>query len=559
MNKPQAPSTSNFIRHIVEADLASGKHTSVRTRFPPEPNGYLHFGHAKSICLNFGLAQEYGGRCNLRFDDTNPEKEEQEYVDSIIEMVTWLGADFGGKPLYASDYFDFMYRCAEHLVTSRSAYVDSQSADEMRHNRGSFTEPGKASPFRSRSPEENLALLRRMKAGEFPEGAHVLRAKIDMGSPNLNLRDPVIYRIRKATHHRTGDKWCIYPMYTYAHPIEDALERVSHSLCTLEFEDQRPFYDWLLEKLAEGGLLERPLPQQIEFARLNLTNIVLSKRKLIQLVEERHVEGWDDPRMPTLAGARRRGYTPEGLRAFADRIGVSKANQLIDFGILEDCMREHLNEIAPRRMAVLEPVKLIIENYPEGKEEFCEVPNHPQKPEWGKRSVPFSRELWIEREDFEETPPKGYFRLFPGNQVRLRYGFVVKCLGFDKSTNSVRCEYLPDSKSGTPGADKYKVKGNIHWVSVRHAHAARVRLYDRLYKVPQPDETSGLNPDSMREITAQLEPSLKDVLQAEKFAAALPRNPDEKRFQFERHGYFIADAKTGAFNRTVTLRDTWKA
>ena len=559
MNKPQAPSTSNFIRHIVEADLASGKHTSVRTRFPPEPNGYLHFGHAKSICLNFGLAQEYGGRCNLRFDDTNPEKEEQEYVDSIIEMVTWLGADFGGKPLYASDYFDFMYRCAEHLVASGSAYVDSQSADEMRHNRGSFTEPGKASPFRSRSPEENLALLRRMKAGEFPEGAHVLRAKIDMGSPNLNLRDPVIYRIRKATHHRTGDKWCIYPMYTYAHPIEDALERVSHSLCTLEFEDQRPFYDWLLEKLAEGGLLERPLPQQIEFARLNLTNIVLSKRKLIQLVEERHVEGWDDPRMPTLAGARRRGYTPEGLRAFADRIGVSKANQLIDFGILEDCMREHLNEIAPRRMAVLEPVKLIIENYPEGKEEFCEVPNHPQKPEWGKRSVPFSRELWIEREDFEETPPKGYFRLFPGNQVRLRYGFVVKCLGFDKSTNSVRCEYLPDSKSGTPGADKYKVKGNIHWVSVRHAHAARVRLYDRLYKVPQPDETSGLNPDSMREITAQLEPSLKDVLQAEKFAAALPRNPDEKRFQFERHGYFIADAKTGAFNRTVTLRDTWKA
>ena len=559
MNKPQAPSTSNFIRHIVEADLASGKHASVRTRFPPEPNGYLHFGHAKSIFLNFGLAQEYAGHCNLRFDDTNPEKEEQRYVDSIVEMVTWLGADFGAKPLYASDYFDFMYRCAEHLVVSGSAYVDSQSADEIRHNRGSFTEPGKASPFRSRTPEENLALLRRMKAGEFPDGAHALRAKIDMGSPNLNLRDPVIYRIRKAEHHRTGNKWCIYPMYTYAHPIEDALERVSHSLCTLEFEDQRPFYDWLLEKLAEGGLLERPLPQQIEFARLSLTYFVLSKRKLIQLVEEKHVEGWDDPRMPTLAGARRRGYTPEGLRAFADRIGVSKANQLIDFGILEDCMREHLNEVAPRRMAVLEPVKLIIENYPEGEEEFCEVPNHPQKPDSGKRLVPFSRELWIEREDFEETPPKGYFRLFPGNQVRLRYGFVVKCLGFDKKTNSVRCEYLPDSKSGTPGADKYKVKGNIHWVSVRHAHVAKVRLYDRLYKVPQPDEPSDLNPDSMREITAQLEPSLKDVLRADQIATASSGKPDGGRFQFERHGYFIADATTGAFNRTVTLRDTWKA
>jgi glutaminyl-tRNA synthetase len=555
---PQAPSSSNFIRHLIEADLASGKYSSIRTRFPPEPNGYLHLGHAKSICLNFGLAKEYAGACNLRFDDTNPEKEEQEYIDSIIEMVTWLGADFGAGALYASDYFAFMYRCAEYLVTSGNAYVDSQPAEEMRHNRGTFTEPGKDSAFRNRSAQENLDLLGRMKNGEFADGAHVLRAKIDMGSPNLNLRDPVIYRIRKAAHHRTGDKWCIYPMYTYAHPIEDALEHISHSLCTLEFEDQRPFYDWLLGTLAGGGLLEQPLPKQIEFARLNLTYVVLSKRKLLELVANGHVEGWDDPRMPTLAGARRRGYTPQGLRAFAERIGVSKANQLIDFGILEDCMREHLNEIAPRRMAALDPVKLIIENYPQGKEEFVEVPNHPQKPDWGKRSVPFSRELWIEREDYQERPEKGYFRLFPGNQVRLRYGFVVKCTGYDKETDSVRCEYLADSRSGSPGADTYKVKGNIHWVSAPHAVAAKVRLYDRLYKVAQPDETGDLNPDSMREITAQLEPSLRHVLAKEKLAGALTAEPGEERFQFERHGYFIADPKSGAFNRTVTLRDTWK-
>ena len=536
------PSSSNFIRQAIETDLASGKYAGVVTRFPPEPNGYLHFGHAKSICLNFGLAQEYRGRCNLRFDDTNPEKEEQEYVDSITEMVGWLGADFGAGALFASDYFDFMYRCAEYLVTSGHAYVDSQSADEIRHNRGTFTEPGKDSRFRTRSPEENLSLLRKMKAGEFGDGAHVLRAKIDMRSPNLNLRDPVIYRIRKAAHHRTGDKWCIYPMYTYAHPIEDALEHVTHSLCTLEFEDQRPFYDWLLDTLAEGGLLERPLPRQIEFARLNLSHVMLSKRKLIELVEGRHVDGWDDPRMPTLAAARRRGYTPEGFRRFAEKIGVSKAHQVIDFGELEESMREHLNETAPRRMAVLDPVKLVIENYREGKEELCDVPNHPQKPDWGKRQVPFSRELWIERDDYQDNPPKGYFRLFPGNTVRLRYGFVVKCIGM--KDGAVHCTYHEDSKSGTPGADKYKVKGNIHWVSVRHARAAEVRLYDRLFRVPEPQGLEDLNPGSLKRITAQLEPSLGG----------------EKRIvQFERHGYFVADRREPeVFNRTVTLRDSWK-
>ena len=536
---PHPASTSNFIRQIVEADLASGKHARIRTRFPPEPNGYLHLGHAKSILLNFGLAEEYGGACNLRFDDTNPEKEEQEFVDSIIESVNWLGADFGGKALYASDYFDFMYRCAEYLVTSGNAYVDSQTADEMRHNRGSFTEPGKDSPFRSRSSSENLDLLKRMRAGEFPDGAHVLRARIDMASHNINLRDPAIYRIKKATHHRTGDKWCIYPMYTYAHPIEDAVEKITHSICTLEFEDQRPFYDWLLGKLADGGLLERPLPQQIEFARLNLTHVVLSKRLLIKLVEGGHVDGWDDPRMPTLAGARRRGYTAEGFRRFAERIGVSKANQMIDFSVLEDCMREHLNEIAPRRMAVLDPVKLVIENFPIGKFEDMAVPNHPQKPEWGKRQVPFSRELWIERDDYTDSPPKGYFRLSPGAEVRLRYGYVVKCEGWHNGI--VRCTYLPDTKSNTPGADAVKVKGNIHWVSVKHAHTAQVHLYDRLFKAEHPEGVEHLNPDSIKTVSAQLEPVLKD--------------PADSQVQFERHGYFVFDR--GNFNRTVTLRNSW--
>ena len=534
--------SSNFIKQIIEADLAAGKHIKIRTRFPPEPNGYLHLGHAKSILLNFGLAREYGGSCNLRFDDTNPEKEEQEYVDSIVDSVKWLGADFGGKPLYASDYFDFMYQCAEHLVTSGNAYVDSQSADEMKHNRGSFTQPGVDSRFRSRSSSENLSLLREMRDGKHPDGAHVLRAKIDMKSPNINMRDPAIYRIKKATHHRTGDKWCIYPMYTYAHPIEDAVEKITHSLCTLEFEDQRPFYDWLLNKLADGGLLERPLPQQIEFARLQLTHVLLSKRLLIKLVEEGHVDGWDDPRMPTLAGARRRGYTPEGFQKLAERVGVAKENSWIDYSVLEDCMREHLNEIAPRRMAVLDPIKLVIENYPEGKEEMMEVPNHPKHTEMGKRQVPFSRELWIEREDYMETPSKGYFRLFPGNKVRLRYAYVVECIGYEKATDTVRCRYLPETRSGTSGADSIKVKGNIHWVSVKHAHRAQVHLYDRLFKTDHPKGVADLNSNSVTTVSAQLEPTLKDL--------------NEERVQFERHGYFVAGR--GGFSRTVTLRDSWR-
>jgi glutaminyl-tRNA synthetase len=543
----RAPSSSNFIRQIIEADLASGKHREIVTRFPPEPNGYLHFGHAKSICLNFSLPREYGGHCNLRFDDTNPEKEEQEYVDSIIDAVRWLGSDFGPRPLYASDYFGFMYQAAVYLIDRGLAYVDSLSAEEIRANRGTLTEPGRNSPYRDRIPAESLRLFQAMKSGEFEDGAHVLRARIDMASPNMNLRDPVLYRIKHATHHRTADAWCIYPMYTYAHPIEDAVERVTHSLCTLEFEDQRPFYDWLLARLAEGGLLEPPLPQQIEFARLNLTYLVLSKRKLIQLVDEAHVQGWDDPRMPTLAAARRRGYTAEGFRRFAEKIGVSKANQLIDFAVLEEAMREHLNEVAPRRMAVLDPVRLVIDNFPEGQVDAAAVPNHPQKPDWGRREVPFSRELWIERDDFAQAPPKGYFRLFPGNEVRLRYGYVVKCTGLDDG--AVHCTYYPDSKSGTPGADRYKVKGNIHWVSARHAHAAPVHLYDRLFSVANPgaerDFIDDLNRDSKRTITAQLEPAL---------AAAKP----EERFQFERHGYFVRDREGGAFNRTVTLRDSWK-
>jgi glutaminyl-tRNA synthetase len=573
--KSQAASHSNFIRTHIEADLAGGKYAArtwsgnpgpakthegaapdparIRTRFPPEPNGYLHIGHAKSICLNFGLAQDYGGACHLRFDDTNPEKEEQEFVDSIIAAVKWLGFSWenaGASHLYyASDYFDFMYHAAEHLIETGHAYVDSLSAEQMRALRGTLTEPGKDSPYRDRGVEESLKLFRQMREGRFKEGEHVLRAKIDMASPNINLRDPAIYRIRNAAHHRTGDKWCVYPMYTYAHPIEDALECITHSLCTLEFEDQRPFYDWLLGRLSEDGLIQRPPPQQIEFARLNLTYVMLSKRRLIQLVEEKHVDGWDDPRVPTLAGARRRGYTPEGFRLFAERIGVSKADSWIEYSVLEDCMREHLNEVAPRRMAVLDPVKLVIENYPEGKEEFAEVPNHPQKPDWGKRSVPFSRELWIEREDFMDTPARGYFRLFPGNKVRLRYGYVVECTGYDKATDTVRCTYDPDTKSGTPGAEKVKVKGNIHWVSAKQACTAEVRLYDRLFKSPHPAGFEDLNPDSKRVIAAQLEPALIDT-------------KGEARFQFERHGYFVADLKDSrpgmpVFNRAVTLRDSW--
>jgi glutaminyl-tRNA synthetase len=544
----RAPSSSNFIRQVVDADLAAGRYPEVRTRFPPEPNGYLHFGHVKSICLNFSIAEQYGGRCNLRFDDTNPEKEEQEYVDAIKEGVKWLGFDWGERDLYASDYFSKLYEFAEALVKAGKAYVDSQSAEEMSAARGDFNRPGKDSPWRGRSVDENLALLRGMREGKYPDGAHVLRAKIDMRSPNLNMRDPAMYRIRHAHHHRTGDKWCIYPSYDWAHGLSDCIERISHSLCTLEFEDHRPLYDWFNEQVAALGLLSPPLSKQIEFARLNLTYVITSKRRLKQLVDERHVDGWDDPRMPTIAGARRRGYTPEAFRVFAERIGVSKANQLIDFSILEDCMREHLNVVAPRRMAVLDPLKLVIEDYPEGKEELMEVPNHPQKPDWGKRQVPFARELWIEREDYQENPEKGYFRLFPGNEVRLRYGYVVKCIGMKDGV--VRCTHHPDSRSGTAGAEKYKVKGNIHWVSAKHAHAAKVNLYDRLFKVPEPgkerDFLQDINPASRKVVEAQVEPGLRDLSKPQ-------------AYQFERHGYFIADYDKRSFNRTVTLRDSWKA
>ncbi len=576
---------SNFIRGIIDRDLAQGTNASrywagtpgdashhaagqpdpakIRTRFPPEPNGYLHIGHAKSICLNFGLARDYEGVCHMRFDDTNPEKEEQEYVDSITEMVQWLGFGwdaFGQSHLYyASNYFEMMYQAAETLISAGKAYVDEQSADEMRINRGTLTEAGKNSPWRDRPIEENLSKFREMRDGKHADGSMVLRAKIDMASPNINLRDPAIYRIKRAHHHNTGDKWCIYPMYTFAHPLEDAFEGITHSICTLEFEDQRPFYDWVLERLAEAGMLAHPLPKQYEFARLNLTYVALSKRKLIDLVENKHVSGWDDPRLPTLAGARRRGYTPEGFRLFADRIGVSKSDSWIEYTILEDCMRETLNLSAERRIAVLDPIKLVIDNYPDGQSEDCFAPNHPLKPELGKRTVQLTKELWIEREDFMEEPSKGFFRLVPDGLVRLRYGYVVKCTGFDKDANgnvtTVHCEYLPDTKSGTPGSDSVKVKGNIHWVSTNHAYEAEIRMYDRLFKEAHPgaadrDYLDDINPNSVTTINAQLELSLKDAQAAESF-------------QFERHGYFVADRKdSGAgkpvFNRTVTLKDTWQ-
>ncbi|RQO33890.1 glutamine--tRNA ligase [Herminiimonas sp. KBW02] len=567
------PAPSNFLRGIIEADLAAGKHEkrvgkdgqplpTVITRFPPEPNGYLHIGHAKSICLNFGLARDYAGRCNLRFDDTNPTKEEQEYVDTIIDSVKWLGFDWKDDDkehlYFASDYFDQLYEMAEYLINQGLAYVDSQSAEDMAKNRGNFGEPGKNSPFRDRPAAESLDLFRRMKAGEFEDGAHILRAKIDMASPNMNLRDPAIYRIRHAHHHRTGDKWCVYPMYDYAHPIEDAIENITHSVCTLEFQDHRPFYDWVLEHLAEGGFFAKPLPHQYEFSRLNLTYIVTSKRKLRQLVEENIVEGWDDPRMPTIVGMRRRGYTPEAIQLMCERTGVTKSDGWIDYSVLEGALREDLDEKAPRAIAVLRPLKLIIDNFPEGETVECSAPVHPHHPERGNRSFPISKELWIEQEDYMEVPSKGYFRLFPGNKVRLRYGYVVECTGADKDTDgniiAVHCTYFPDSKSGTEGSANYKVKGNLHWVSAAHALQAEVRLYDRLFSDPHPDAGGkdfklALNPNSKEVVQAFVEPGVAAV------------QPDEK-LQFERHGYFVADrvdSKAGkpVFNRAVTLKDGW--
>ena len=564
---------SNFLRGIIDHDNASAKYAhrsdaqgkalpTVITRFPPEPNGYLHIGHAKSICLNFGLARDYAGRCHLRFDDTNPTKEDQEYVDTIIDSVQWLGYDWQHDGVahlhYASDYFDQLYQMAEWLITAGHAYVDSQSADDMAANRGSFSEPGKNSPFRDRPAEESLALFRRMKAGEYKDGEHIVRAKIDMASPNMNMRDPAIYRIRHAHHHRTGDKWCIYPMYDYTHPISDALENITHSFCTLEFQDHRPFYDWILERLTEGGFFKKPLPYQYEFARLNLTYAITSKRKLLQLVEENIVDGWDDPRMPTIVGIRRRGYTPEAIQLFAERIGVAKADSWIDMSTLEGALRDDLDPKAARLVAVLNPLKLIIDNFSETASEDCTAPVHPHHPERGNRHFKLSRELWIEAEDFMEVPSKGYFRLFPGNKVRLRYGFVIECTGCDKDANgnviAVHCNYFADSKSGTEGSANYKVKGNIHWVSAAHAIEAEVRLYDRLFSDAHPDAggkdfKQALNADSKTVVTAYCE------------SGAELAQPDEK-FQFERHGYFVADrvdSKVGkpVFNRITTLKDSW--
>jgi glutaminyl-tRNA synthetase len=549
-----AESPSNFIHEKIDADLAVGRYDQVHTRFPPEPNGYLHIGHAKSICLNFGTARKYQGACNLRFDDTNPVKEEQEYVDAIERDVRWLGFDWPGEPRFASDYFEQMYGFAEALIQKGLAYVCTLTPEEFKEYRGVPTRPGKDSPHRNRPVEENLDLFRQMRAGAFPDGAYVLRGKIDMASPNLHMRDPVFYRIRHAHHHRTGDTWCIYPSYDFAHCLEDAIEGITHSLCTLEFEVHRPLYDWILENVS----LPRPLPEQTEFARLNLTYTVMSKRKLLALVEENRVEGWDDPRMPTLVGMRRRGYTPESIRNFCERVGVTKFNSLSDMALLEFALREDLNKSAQRRMAVLDPLKVVIENYPEGEEEYFEAVNNPERPEDGTRQVPFSREIWIERDDFMEDAPKKFFRLSEGREVRLRAACYITCQEVIKDEHGevveLRCTWDPESRGGgTP--DGRKVKGTLHWVSANHAVDAEVRLYDRLFTVEQPDAQEDqdfrdfLNPDSKQVITAKVEPSLLE---------ARPGEP----LQFERIGYFTADPNRSperpVFNRTVGLRDSWK-
>ncbi len=599
---------SNFLRQVIEHDLAVGTYANrrwadgpgdaahhaaghpdpakIRTRFPPEPNGYLHIGHAKSICINFGLARDYDGVCHLRFDDTNPEKEDEEYVNSIKESVKWLGFDWNGSPTatpyQASDYFGFMYRAAQYLIQAGHAYVDEQTVEQMRINRGDFGKPGVDSAFRSRTPAENLARFREMRDGLHEDGSMVLRAKIDMASPNINLRDPAIYRIRRATHHNTGDAWCIYPMYTFAHPIEDALEQITHSLCTLEFEDQRPFYDWLLDRLCEGNLIALPHPRQYEFARLNLTYVITSKRKLAQLVYDHKVSGWDDPRMPTIVGLRRRGYTPDSLQAFAERIGVTKSDSWIDYSTLEGCLREDLEAKAHRGMAVINPVKLILTNWAElfteqGGASHLEPCTQPALPHVADGQVPppvrhftIGKEVWIEREDFEEVPPKGYKRLVPpsidasgnavpGSKVRLKGGYVIECTGCTKDANGVITEVLatvvPDTKSGTPGSDLVKVKAAITWVGVANGVNAEVRMYDRLFLDAQPDAggkdfIESLNPNSLKMVTAIVEPSLANAL------------PDQK-FQFERHGYFVADridhvqGTKPVFNLAVGLKDSW--
>jgi glutaminyl-tRNA synthetase len=541
----------DFIRSIVAEERAAGRHGGrVATRFPPEPNGYLHIGHAKSICLNFGIASEFGGTCNLRFDDTNPVKEDVEYVESIEEDVRWLGFEWAALH-FASDYFEQLYEYAVFLIREGKAYVDSQSPDELRRNRGTLTEPGVPSPFRDRSVEENLDLFARMRAGEFADGSHVLRARIDMASGNINMRDPVLYRIRRAHHHRTGDAWCIYPMYDFAHPPSDAIEHITHSLCTLEYEDHRPLYDWLVETLPVPSR-----PRQIEFARLNLSYTVMSKRKLLELVQERHVAGWDDPRMPTIVGMRRRGYTAEAIRAFCDRIGVAKRENIVDVAQLEHAVREDLNKRAPRVMGVLRPLRVLLENYPEGQVEQLEVINNPEDPEAGTRKVPFSRELFIEHDDFREDPPKKFFRLAPGREVRLRCGYFITCTGVDKDASgaitALRCTYDPATRGGD-APDGRKVKATLHWVSAAHAVNAEVRLYDRLFAVEDPgkleDYRAALNPESLEVVReAKVEPSA---------AAAAPGT----RYQFERIGYFCVDpdsrAEAPVFNRTVTLKDAW--
>ena len=585
--------TSNFLRQIVERDLTEGTYAQrhfagtpgdaahhasgpldpakIRTRFPPEPNGYLHIGHAKSITLNFGLAAEYGGVCHLRFDDTNPEKEEQAYVDSILDAVKWLGFDWqsesSGREVshlyYASNYFDFMYRAAEALIEAGLAYVDEQTADEMRHNRGDFGHAGTDSPYRARTPAENLARFRDMREGKLPDGAAVLRAKLDMASPNINLRDPALYRIKHAAHHNTGNAWCIYPMYAYAHPIEDALEGITHSICTLEFEDQRSWYDWLLDTLCTLGLLAQPRPHQHEFARLNVTYVITSKRKLRQLVDEKIVDGWDDPRMPTIAGLRRRGYTPEAVRLMCERAGTSKAGGWTDYASLDIALREDLEGKAPRAMAVVEPVKLTLTNWAElfGSAEFlelCSAPANPHRAELAPRTFSLGREVWIGRDDFAEVPMKGFFRLFLGNRVRLKYGMVIECTGCEKDANgtviAVTAIVVPNTKSGTPGADAVKVKGTITWLGVHDALPAELRIYERLFTEAQPDAGG-------RDFKAALNPASKRVVSGFIEASLAHAQPDDK-FQFERHGYFVADrvdhtAARPVLNRIAALKDSW--
>jgi glutaminyl-tRNA synthetase len=550
---PDAPARQDFIREIVVADNASGKHGGrVSTRFPPEPNGYLHIGHAKSICLNFGIARDFAGQCNLRFDDTNPVTEDTEYVESILNDVRWLGFTWDDRLYYASDYFEKLYECAVTLINEGRAYVDDLSADQMREYRGTLKEPGKDSPFRSRPVAENLDLFHRMRAGEFPDGARVLRAKIDMASPNINMRDPVLYRIRRAHHHRTGDAWSIYPMYDYAHPISDAIEGITHSICTLEYEAHRPLYDWVLE-----GLPFPDKPQQIEFARLNLNYTVMSKRKLLQLVNEKHVSGWDDPRMPTISGMRRRGFTAEAIRRFCDDIGVAKRENVVDVGLLEFFVREDLNKRAPRAMAVLRPLKVVIENFPDGAVEEMDVVNNPEDPSAGTRRVPFSKVLYIEQDDFREDPPKKFFRLAPGREVRLRNAYFVTCTGIVKNdageVMELRCSYDPATRGGD-APDGRKVKATLHWVSAAHAIDAEVRLYDRLFSVENPGAGDS-------EFLTQLNPASLEVVRAAKLEPSLANAAAGARFQFERLGYFCVDpdSRAGALvcNRTVTLKDSW--